>query len=40
VLDVSKRYNHGALIACRLAARGPIHYCCAHCCCFGPFYCS
>jgi hypothetical protein len=42
-LDVSKKYNLGALIACRLAARGPIyggHYCCAHCCCFGPFCCS
>jgi hypothetical protein len=25
VLDVSKKYNLGALIACRLAARGPIY---------------
>jgi hypothetical protein len=24
-LDVSKKYNLGALIACRLAARGPIY---------------
>jgi hypothetical protein len=25
VLDISKKYNRGALIACRLAARGPIY---------------
>jgi hypothetical protein len=42
-LNVSRKYNLGALIARRLAARGHIlwrNYCCMHCYCSRHFCCS